>query len=380
MLWASSRAGLRSLSAGLPPSNAKMSLGPPLGVLAREIAQAGTERVAAALDRELLRRAELFLAGLEAYRRHVFQRAPGEGRAVWQEGTTRLLDYGGAGRPVLLVPSLINRHYILDLLPERSFARFLRDRGLRPLVVDWDAPGEVEHGFGLDDYIAGRLPRALGAAVALAGAPVAVVGYCMGGLLALALAQLRMAEISALALLATPWDFHAERPEQARLLGTLIDAAATDDGLPLWMIQSLFLSLDPFLAERKFIRFAGLDSDSEAARDFVALEDWLNDGVPLVGRLARECGGDWYRDNSPARGSWCVDGDVVAPEKFHRPALVVVPGRDRIVPPRSAEALGAALPHATVLRPPLGHIGMMASAAAPRTVWEPIADWLLAAC
>jgi len=356
-----------------------MSLGPPLGVLAGEIAQAGTERVAAALDRELLRRAELFLAGLEAYRSHPFRRAPNDGRVVWQEGTTRLLEYGGAGRPVLLVPSLINRHYILDLLPECSFVRFLRERGLRPLVVDWDAPGKAERGFGLDDYIAGRLQRAFAAAVALAGAPVAVIGYCMGGLLALALAQLRMAEISALALLVTPWDFHAERPEQARLLGTLIDAAATDDGLPLWMIQSLFLSLDPFLAERKFIRFAGLDSDSEAARDFVALEDWLNDGVPLVGRVARECGGDWYRDNSPARGSWCVDGDVVAPEKFHRPALVVVPGRDRIVPPRSAEALGAALPHATVLRPPLGHIGMMASAAAPRTVWEPIADWLLAA-
>jgi polyhydroxyalkanoate synthase subunit PhaC len=368
----SSRAGLASLSASLPPLNSS----PQLGDLVEEIAQAGSERVAAALDQELRRRAELFVAGLEAYRRHPHRRAPEEGRAVWQEGSTRLLDYGGAGRPVLVVPSLINRYYIVDLLAERSFVRFLREGGFRPMVVDWDAPGEAEQGFSLDDYIAGRLDRALGAATELAGAPVAVIGYCMGGLLALAVAQRRIADVAGLVLLATPWDFHAERPEQAGLLGTLIDTAASEETLPLWVIQSLFLSLDPFLAERKFIRLAELDPASETARDFVALEDWLNDGVPLASGVARECGGGWYRENTPARGLWRIAGDIIAPARFDRPALVVVPGRDRIVPPRSAEALGTALPQATLLRPPLGHIGMMTSAAAPKVVWTPIADWL----
>jgi polyhydroxyalkanoate synthase len=57
--------------------------------------------------------------------------------------------------------------------------------------------------------------------------------------------------------------------------------------------------------------------------------------------------------------------------------LAVVPGRDRIVPPRSAEPLAAALGTATVLRPPLGHIGMMSAARAPEMLWTPIAAWLL---
>jgi polyhydroxyalkanoate synthase len=56
--------------------------------------------------------------------------------------------------------------------------------------------------------------------------------------------------------------------------------------------------------------------------------------------------------------------------------LAVVPGRDRIVPPRSAEPLAAALGTATVLRPPLGHIGMMAAVRAPKMLWTPIAAWL----
>jgi polyhydroxyalkanoate synthase subunit PhaC len=46
---------------------------------------------------------------------------------VWHEGTTRLLDYGrdARGRIVLVTPSLINRYYVLDLLPERSFPQHL---------------------------------------------------------------------------------------------------------------------------------------------------------------------------------------------------------------------------------------------------------------
>ncbi len=372
MLWASSRAGLASLSAGLPPLNAP----PPLAALAGEIAQAGSELVGAALDRELGRRAELFAAGLEAYRQHAYCRDADQGRTAWQDGSTRLLDYGGRGYPALIIPSLINRYFIVDLLPERSFVRFLRDKGLRPFVVDWGPPGEAEQGFGLDDYIVGRLDAAMSAAIELAGAPLAVIGYCMGGLLALALAQRRVAQIAGIALLATPWDFHAERSEQAALLGTVIDATASGEALPLWVIQSLFLSLDPFLAERKFIRFAGLHPEGEAARDFVALEDWLNDGVPLAAGVARECGGAWYRDNGPAHGLWRVAGQAITPQHLDKPALVVVPRRDRIVPPRSAEALGAILPRGTVLRPPLGHIGMMASAQAPERVWRPIAEWL----
>ena len=62
---------------------------------------------------------------------------------------------------------------------------------------------------------------------------------------------------------------------------------------------------------------------------------------------------------------------------LRRPALVVLPGRDRIVPPSSAEPLAAAL-GASVLRPPLGHVGMMSAARAPAILWTPIAEWLRA--
>jgi pimeloyl-ACP methyl ester carboxylesterase len=68
----------------------------------------------------------------------------------------------------------------------------------------------------------------------------------------------------------------------------------------------------------------------------------------------------------------------VRPEELAVPAVVVVPRRDRIVPPRSAAPLAAAIPDAEILNPAFGHIGMMASSDAPETVWQPIVQWLRA--
>jgi polyhydroxyalkanoate synthase len=156
-------------------------------------------------------------------------------------------------------------------------------------------------------------------------------------------------------------------------LATLCDAHGS---VPVDVIQGLFFALDPFTAERKFTRFAALDPAGEEARAFVALEDWLNDGVPLTPRVARDCARAWYGDNEPGRGLWRVGGERVDPKLLHRPALVVVPRHDRIVPPRSAEPLAAALGDVTVLRPPLGHVGMMSAARAPSMLWTPITQWL----
>jgi polyhydroxyalkanoate synthase len=381
LLWSSSRTVLPLLKDASLPSSAVVER---LRGLAAEIDAAGPSSVAIALDLEITRRAKSYLAGLEAYRRHPYRRKNQVPPVLWREGTTRLLDYGGeaAGPVLLVVPSLINRFYVLDLLPERSFLRHLAGRGLRPLVVDWGAPGKEECKFDLTDYVAGRLEGAFDAALRVAGAPIGVAGYCMGGLFALALALRRPDETACLAVLATPWDFHAERAPPARFFGLIADCLpllCDDQGaLPVEVVQSLFFMLDPFSAERKFTRFAALDPNGDKARAFVALEDWVNDGVPLAAGVARDCARSWYGDNEPARGLWQMGGETVDPKQLRSPTLVVVPSRDRIVPPSSAELLAAALGGATVLRPPLGHVGMMSAARAPAMLWTAIADWLRA--
>ena len=350
--------------------------------LQEALARAEPEALARALGAEAATRIARFLDGIEGYRAHPYRRRLADPPVLWQAGTTRVLAFGGetAGAPVLLVPSLINRAYILDLRPERSFARYLRGRGLRPYLLDWSAPGAEERAFGLDDYILGRLAPALEAVRRDAGQPVALAGYCMGGTMVLPLAA--RANVAALVLLATPWDFHADGRHQARMIAAhrpgLTALNESLGQLPPDALQAMFAALDPLLAARKFSAFAQLPPASAAARNFVALEDWLNDAVPLTGPVARACLDDWYGANTPARGLWRVGGEAVRPERITCPALNVVPARDRIVPPASAEALSDALPHVDTWHPPLGHIGMMASPRAKRLLWRRLAAWIAA--
>ena len=333
---------------------------------------------------ETLRQDAALIEGIAAYRRHGWQRSLSDPPAVWTEGGTRLLDYGDHGmtgaKPVLFVPSLINRAYVLDLAEGNSMLRWLAGQGVRPLLLDWGWPEETERRFSMTDYVAGRLERAMIAALQVAGRPPVLAGYCMGGTLAVAAAQRRPDLISGLALLAAPWDFHAPEADRAvqaaKTLPLLEPVLRVSQALPVDVLQSLFAMLDPWGVAEKYRGFAGLPQDSDRARLFVALEDWLNDGVPLAAEVARTCLGEWYGENAPALGKWLIAGLPVDPAAIRLPTFVAVPGRDRIVPPESARPLAWLIPDAVLHEPAAGHIGMAAGARAEQALWRPLLDWL----
>jgi polyhydroxyalkanoate synthase len=336
-----------------------------------------------AVLRVLRRQDAALLGGLAGYRRHPQRREMAEPPVVWAEGGSRLLDYGAGsaadGPAVLVVPSLVNRADVLDLLPEASCLRHLAAHGARPLLLDWGSPGEAERGFGLTDYVTGRLERALLAAAALAGGRLVLAGYCMGGLLALALAQRRPEQVAALALWATPWDFWAAGEAAPRALAALLPALEplleATGTLPVDAIQTLLTGLDPFAIAEKYRGFARLDPDGPRARRFVALEDWLNDGVPLAAPVARECLAGWYGANTPMRGAWRIAGEAVTPARLGLPAFLAIPARDRIVPPAAALALAPLLPRVQVHRAAAGHVGMVAGSTAEAALWAPFLAW-----
>ncbi len=381
-LWLGALANLPAARAG------RARWAPPLATegaeLAARLAAVEPQALVRALGAEARTRFDEFLTGIESYRIHPHRRAATEWPVRWQRGTTALREHYPSvrGRPVLIVPSLINRSSILDLAPERSLTRLLAARGLRPLVVDWGEPGAAECAFSLTDYVVCRLEPALAAARHMAGGPVSVVGYCMGGLLALALAQRRRESVSGLALLATPWDFHAADAGWTALLPVLetcLSARIEREGvLPAGALQALFAIAQPERIAAKFRVFATLAPDDPAAVAFVEVEDWINDGIPLAGAVARECLFDWYGRNATAGGRWSIGGAAVDPAAVSLPALVFVPARDRIVPPESAAALAAALPCARRLQPRSGHIGMVVGRQAQGECFRPLADWLLA--
>jgi polyhydroxyalkanoate synthase len=320
-----------------------------------------------------------FLTGVRAYWGHPYRRYRRPHAILWQDGASRLVDHGGDGWPVLMLPSLINRAEILDLLPERSLVQHLGSQGFRPLMLDWGEPVGGELGLTLADHIHGRAAAALDAVLAATGRAPVLLGYCLGGLLACGLAQRHRRDLAGLALLATPWDFHADRDGAAVPASGLVPLAATIGSLgyaPVDLLQAFFASLDPMGVVRKYERFGELAAADPRARRFVAVEDWLNDGVPLAGPVAQECLWDWYGANLPGRGRWAPGGVPVLPELLELPAFIAVPRHDRIVPAASAEALVRLLPQATLARPAAGHVSMVVGESAPTQLWRPLTEWL----
>jgi polyhydroxyalkanoate synthase subunit PhaC len=317
-----------------------------------------------------------FLVGIKAWRSHPWHRDLPDPPVRWREASARLLDYGGNGPVVLFVPSLVNRWTVLDLMAGHSMVRWLTEQGVHAMLLDW---GEPEPSFTLTDHIAGRLVRAMEAAKG-SGGRIILAGYCMGGTFAAAAAALRPDLVSGLALLASPWDFHAgdvgHLHKLAATCAMLEPLLQNTETVPVDLLQALFALDDPTAVAEKFRQFGQLDQDSDAARLFVALEDWLNDGVPLSATTARECMRSWYRDNLPGRGEWRVSGLAIDPASIQVPAFVAVPRRDHIVPPDSARALAHLLPKVTLVEPNAGHVGMTAGRSAAKVLWEPLRDWL----
>ncbi len=308
------------------------------------------------------------LAGLRKYQEA--ERAPPAAPmpAVAEAEGAMLRDYGGSGPPVLFVPSLINPPNILDL-EGRSLLRWLAaEGGVRPLLLDWGWDVGRRRALG----VGGHVEQVLLPLVGAVGERPLLVGYCLGGTMALAAAAL--AELRGVATIAAPWRFSAfpdeARAGLARLWAGAAPAARALGLLPMEVLQSAFWSLDPARTVAKFEAFADFEPGSAEARAFVALEDWANDGPPIAEAAARELFEDLFGADLPGRGGWIVGGRPVDPLSLSCPVLEIVSITDRIVPHATAAGAGERIALTQ------GHVGMVVGSRAREVLWEPLSAWL----
>ncbi|MEL6317192.1 MAG: alpha/beta fold hydrolase, partial [Pseudomonadota bacterium] len=289
---------------------------------------------------------------------------------------------------ILALPSLLNPAHILDLSRARSLLRGLARRGARPFLLDWGDPGIEERRFTLGDYVSRRVEPALAALGArTGGGPIALMGHCLAGGLAAAAASRRPDLVSALVLLAAPWDFRAlaaaggpaADPHARATLERLIEACgAVFGGVPPDVLNTLFFLRDPLQAMRKFPGFARARRDSPRGRLFVAVEDWLNDGMRLAAPAARELLIGWLLENALMKGAWRVEGRPATAAQAPQPTLIIASGADTVTPERAALAAKGFAPRADALRPSGGHVGMLIGRRAEAETWDPLAAWLKA--
>ncbi len=324
------------------------------------------------------------IRGMEQYRSHPFQRYAPNVPVVWRMGSVRLLDFGGSGPPVLVIPSLVNGAEIMDLSPESSSLRWLARQGFRVFQIDWGVPGPEERTFDLGHYLEQRLVPALDVVARLTGESAHLIGYCMGGPLMLALAQRVTEQGRKIVTLGAPWDFSAfpehaaMRERRVEVLGLLNSLTLLFGVIPAQMTQSFFALRDLKSGVSKFRKFAALDPMCPEARRFVAVEDWLNNGIPLSPHVGRECFLEWVADDALRKGQWTPGGTAFIPQEITQEALVVCAQKDTVVRCAASEPLADALTNATLLKADVGHIGMVVGDAAIKSVWQPVSSFLSA--
>lgn len=328
------------------------------------------------------------ISGLQKYQAHTYQRTLPPLNILWQSGSASIMalekvEMGRRGRPVLLlVPSMVNKAYIFDLIEQRSLLRWLEGEGISVCLLDWGNPSLDPDMAYLNSVVTEKLVPAIRYVAHAAGAPVHVLGYCMGGTLLCGAVAHTKNELSSLTFLAAPWDFHAGAQHLAARVRTAAPAAVAairDRGcLPLEWTQSVFATIAPENAAQKFMRFASMDASSDAAKLFVAVEDWLNDGVNLPGGMAEQVIRDWFTGNLTGEGAWEIDARPVRPGDIDTPTLIMTSKNDRLVDYESAAALHTQVPGSRLIDTGLGHVGMIAGRNAVEQAWKPLRDWIKA--
>jgi polyhydroxyalkanoate synthase len=292
------------------------------------------------------------LAGLRAYERAPRRQRPPAKPEVARAAGASLRDHGGEGPPAVLIPSLINPPRILDLDRQVSLAAAVARMDRRALLLDWGSAGERG-----DLSVSGHIEHLLLPLLGQIGEPAALIGYCLGGTMAIAAANAAACE--RVATLAAPWRFSLY-PEPSR--GALQDmwthskvAAQGLGALPMEVLQAAFWSLDPQRTVRKFADFARLDPDGDDAARFVELEDWANEGEPLPYPAAAELIEEMFGQDRPGNGQWRLCGKAVS-AAIAAPMLNLLATTDRIAPAATAPP-GAAIGIAA------GHVGMVVGSA-----------------
>jgi polyhydroxyalkanoate synthase len=307
------------------------------------------------------------LAGLRAYERAQRPGRPPARPEVARVRGAALRDHGGKGRPAVLVPSLINPPRILDLDEQVSLAGAVAGIGRRALLLDWGAAAERT-----ELSVAGHVEQLLLPLLESLGEPPALIGYCLGGTMAIAAANLTPVE--RVVTLAAPWNF-ARYPERSKaalqdMWGHSEGAAKSLSALPMEVLQAAFWSLDPARTVRKFADFGGLDPMSAEARRFVELEEWANQGEALPYPAARELVEGLFGADLPGSGGWTVGGRAMT-DRLSIATLHMTAERDLIAPPQTV-ASGEAVAIAS------GHVGMIVGSARERLHRE-LAEFLTTA-
>jgi len=308
---------------------------------------------------------------------------------VWRKNKARLYRYqreepATRRTPVFLSLPLINRAYILDLRPGNSFVEFLLEEGHDVYLFDWGTWGPEDRNVTITDLVTRYLPRAIARASASAGGPVTLLGYCIGGVLAVCFAALHPdAAVKNLVLFTTPIDFAdagqfgiwtakgrfpIERIRETLdvVPGELVDVGAK-------MLNPIGSTLGTYLQ-----LYEKLGDPSFDPRAWQAMYRWVNEGTPFPAAAYHQWITEFYQDNLLVKGRLRMDGRPVRLGAIRVPFLNVAATTDTIAPRTTTRVTLASVASRdkTEIVIEGGHVGIVVGRTAKMELWPRVSRWL----
>lgn len=304
---------------------------------------------------------------------------------VFRNGTASLYRFRGAEGPnadgpvVLLVPSMINRWYVLDLRVGASVATAFVDAGFDTFLLDWGIPQDEDRYATWDDTIQ-KLHRFVKRTKRIRDTDeIGLLGYCMGATLCGVYLATHPGEVAAFANLAGPFDF-----SEAGLLGDLVnpewfdvDAIVEAGNVRPVQMQSGFVAMRPTGDVAKAVTYLDRMMDPKFRESFGALDEWASDNIAFPAAAYRTYISELYQQNLLVKGEHWACGKRADLGNIECPVLTIAATRDHICPESAAMGLNAHVGSKTTdtIVVKGGHVGAVVGSKAATQLYPQMTDW-----
>ena len=291
--------------------------------------------------------------------------------------------------PILLVPPLAAPASCFDLRRGCSLAEHLLASGRRPYVVDYGPIAFGDRNLGIEHWVDEVIPRAIEAVSADAGGgEVQLVGWCLGGIMALLATAAHALPIRSVAVVASPFDV-----TQVPMVAPLRPLANLAGG-GIGTLAYKLLGGAPAPLVKRMYRLAGFDkyvmkpltiATNLDDRDFLAqieaVDAFMSNMLAYPGRTFGQIYHRMMRRNDLADGRIELGGRAIDLADVRVPVLSIAGEGDGIAPRKAVHHVAELLPNAPEVRiasAPGGHLGVLTGRAARRTTWRQLDDFLAA--
>jgi polyhydroxyalkanoate synthase len=287
-----------------------------------------------------------------------------------------------AKTPILTVYALINKSYVLDLQPDKSWIRSLLSQGFDVFLVDWKDPNAVDKYVSFDDYVNGHIDDCVDIVLKKNKVDqLTLHGYCMGATMSTMYTTLHQEKVRNLAVLAPVID--AER--DSTVIGNMaknmdvVKMRDTVGNLPPEQLFACYSALKPFKqgVAKYFNLVQNIDNESFVG-NFLRIEKWLYDTPPIAGETFRQWIADIYQKNLLAKNEFVLGDDIIDLSKITVPVLNIVADEDHLVSPECSTPLNDMVSSTDkrLMRFHTGHVGLIASSYSQNNVLPKVGQWL----